>query len=519
VTTFSDSDALRALEVEIDDDANELAAKADKWLEEHAADADPVAVRRVELVLAAAATRRGLVEDGAAQMREIREWALDHGEPYLHARCERALAVLLRRAGEATASLEHAVASMNALPEDAHPEVRADHLIGLADALAQTGSIEESLAEYERALQIASASQSPWLYVLALNNRVYTLFESGRMAEAAAGADELLALTTGDGADLPLFLIDTVASVYSAVGRLEEAERLFGQADLSGDVAPEDVAETLLSLARVRRVRGDVAGAEQALGQVLATCAGATLGGVEVRALCEQAEVSAASGDFEAAFGQYKQFHERLLAQRVVEQEARARMMQAIFATSQARRESELFREMSYRDPLTMLRNRRYVDERLSELIDEQLRAGRQLAIAFVDLDFFKRINDTCSHETGDEVLRRVAAVLDGAANRVEGSFTARMGGEEFLVALPDHDAAAADRSLEQLRSAIERIEWDGLTHGLPVTVSIGCATAPADGTERLLLLGTADRRLYLAKDRGRNRVVTNDAVPMAGCG
>jgi diguanylate cyclase (GGDEF)-like protein len=227
-----------------------------------------------------------------------------------------------------------------------------------------------------------------------------------------------------------------------------------------------------------------------------------------MRALSERSELAAAAGDYRQAFELYKQFHERSVAHRVVEQEARARMMQAIFQTSQARAESEHFREMSYRDPLTKLRNRRYVDERLPKLIETQLAAERPLTVAFIDLDFFKSINDTCSHEVGDEVLRRVAAVLDGTAHGTEAAFAARMGGEEFLVAFPDVDVHEAGRRLESMRHIIETLQWDGLTRGLPVTVSIGAACAPQDGRERLLLLGAADRRLYRAKDAGRNRVV-----------
>ncbi len=507
----SEQEWLRALELGVNEKFDEVAATAQSWLEGHEAHADPVAVRRVELVQAAASTRLGLIEDGASRMREIRQWAEEHGERYVMARAERLLGVLLRRAGEASASLEHAVASVNLLPDDAHRAVEADHLIGLADALALSGLVDEALSEYERAEQIARAGGEAELYVLALNNHTYTLFEDGRLEQAAEGADELVETTLRLRADLPLHVLDTAATTYSAVGRLAEAERLFARVDLTDDVAPEDAAESLLTLARVRRQRGDLGGAQDALDQVVATCAGQSLGGIEVRALAERAELSAATGDHRAAFEQYKQFHEQLLAQRVVEQEARARMMQAIFQTSQARRESERFREMSYRDPLTKLRNRRYVDERLSELVDAEVAVGRPLSVAFIDLDHFKQINDTCSHEAGDEVLRRVAAVLDGAAHDVEDGFAARMGGEEFLLALPGHDSEAAAHRLEGVRAAVEHIAWDGLTQQLPVTVSIGCAVAPDDGTERLLLLGAADRRLYAAKDAGRNRVVSCD--------
>lgn len=499
---------LRELEISVAS-YDAVAGTAQEWLEQHAATAEPRLVRRVELVHASASTRRGLLEDGATRMREIRQWAVEHGEAYLQARAERVLGVLLRRAGEASASLEHAVAAVNVLPPDTHRTVLADHLVCLGDALALSGLVDEAVEEYRRAEQLARAHQHDELFLLVLNNRTYTLYEDGRLAEASQLADELVAATLRITGELPLHTLDTAASIYAADGRLQAAERLYAMVDLTDDVPPEDAAETLLSLARVRRQRGDLDGARETLARVGEVCAGQHLGAVEIRALSERAELSAASGDYREAFEQYKQYHERLLAQRVVEQEARARMMQAIFQTSQARAESERFREMSYRDPLTKLRNRRYVDEHLADLIDSQLADGRALSMAFIDLDLFKQINDTCSHEAGDEVLRRVAAVLDGATRHAPGGFAARMGGEEFLVALPGHDRASAQDRLEELRLAVAGIDWDGLTGGLPVTVSIGCATAPHDGAERLLLLGAADRRLYAAKDAGRNRVVS----------
>jgi diguanylate cyclase (GGDEF)-like protein len=454
-------------------------------------------------------------------MREIGQWAADRGERYLQARVERLMGVLLRRAGEATASLEHAVASLNLLPSDAHPCVLADHLIGLGDSLTMSGAVHEGLEQYGRAIRLARENDDSELYLLALNNRTYSQFEAGDLEEAAQGADELVRATVGAGVRLPLHSLDTVATAYSAVGRLAEAEELFALADFDGaDVIPEDRAETLLSLARVRRERGDLDGAEEALARVVSTCEGHDLGGVETRVLAERAELAASRGDYRSAFEHHKRYHERTLAHRAVEQEARARMMQAIFEASQARAESQRFREMSYRDPLTRLCNRRYVDEQLSDLLDRTVRSGRSVAVAFIDLDHFKAINDTCSHEVGDEVLRRVAAVLDRAAHEVPDAFAARMGGEEFLLALPGCDVEAAVEHLERLRAAVAAISWEGLTHSLPVTVSIGCAVAPLDGSERLLLLGAADRRLYAAKDAGRNRVVHPDPAPEAvSCG
>jgi len=131
--------------------------------------------------------------------------------------------------------------------------------------------------------------------------------------------------------------------------------------------------------------------------------------------------------------------------------------------------------------------------------------------VAFLDLDHFKRVNDTWSHDVGDRVLQAVARLVAHVVVDVEDGIAARMGGEEFLVALPGLEPAMVVRRLEQLRSALRDHPWAALAPGLEVTTSIGVATSLADATERLELLSTADRRLYDAKRAGRDRVVAHD--------
>jgi two-component system, cell cycle response regulator len=502
---------MQRLELRVNHRFVEVAEAATRWLAQAQPEADAVLVRRMQLVLAVADTRRGRIENGAAVMRQIRDWAIEHDEGYLQARAERALGVLLRRAGEGATCLEHAVSSVRLLPADVDPAVRADHLIGLADALALCGSSEESIRRYREAATLLVLHGDPRLTLMCLNNLAYTMYEAGRLDEAVELCEEMQELTRTHGLGLPLHVLDTVANVYVAVGRLEAAERLFTMVDPAEDTAPEDVAESLLTLSRVRRSRGDLDGAQEALDRCDRACADHGLGGVEARALGERAELQAARGAYRLAFEQYRQFHERLLTQHAVEREARARMMQAIFETAEARRESARFREMSYRDALTGLYNRRYVDEHLAGVLETARHTDEPLSVAFVDLDHFKRVNDTCSHEVGDEVLRRVAALLEQATGAIEGGVAARMGGEEFLLVLPRLGAAAAGTFLERLRSLVETVDWAGLTRSVPVTASVGCATSPVDGRERLILLARADRRLYAAKDAGRNRVVTAD--------
>ncbi|HEV7965050.1 MAG TPA: GGDEF domain-containing protein, partial [Actinoplanes sp.] len=174
------------------------------------------------------------------------------------------------------------------------------------------------------------------------------------------------------------------------------------------------------------------------------------------------------------------------------------------------RRISDHFREMAHRDALTGLYNRRFVDERLPALLGEALARGTPISVAIVDLDHFKRINDTLSHSTGDTVLQHIAQLLAEAAAGPD--LVARMGGEEFLLAFPGVDAVDAARRCERLRLAIRAHLWQPVTGTLPVTASIGVTTT-ADGVGTMsALLAQADRNLYTAKRGGRDQVVADTA-------
>lgn len=170
----------------------------------------------------------------------------------------------------------------------------------------------------------------------------------------------------------------------------------------------------------------------------------------------------------------------------------------------------ETLRTQSIRDPLTGLYNRRFAEDTLRR---ELLRAARQhgtLATLSMDLDHFKRINDTFGHDAGDRVLRDVGAVL---MDSTQGDDVAsRMGGEELLVVLPGVSAEEAWRKAEVLRARIAALDLvrDGVRIG-PVSVSIGIAMYPAHGTAVDALLRAGDTALYAAKRGGRNRVVWAD--------
>ena len=162
-------------------------------------------------------------------------------------------------------------------------------------------------------------------------------------------------------------------------------------------------------------------------------------------------------------------------------------------------------RERADRDVLTGLRNRRAFD---AAFLAERLRFeryGRPLAALLLDIDHFKHINDTFGHEAGDEVLRKLAAVLQSAVRDVD--IAARFGGEEFVVLLPETALAAAAEVAERVRAAVERSAFTAAGQSLQVRVSIGVAACPEQADSPQALLGSADGALYEAKRAGRNQV------------
>jgi diguanylate cyclase (GGDEF)-like protein len=164
-------------------------------------------------------------------------------------------------------------------------------------------------------------------------------------------------------------------------------------------------------------------------------------------------------------------------------------------------------------DPLTRLVNRRYLAEFLPRELIRTQRTGNSLAVLMIDLDHFKRINDTFGHDAGDLVLTHVARLLMA---HIRGSDIAcRYGGEEFVLVLPDTTLEGAHRRAEEIRAAVQGLNLRHQGKALdPVTVSIGLALYPEHAAGPDALIRIADEALYEAKAAGRNRVVMGRAAP-----
>jgi diguanylate cyclase (GGDEF)-like protein len=166
--------------------------------------------------------------------------------------------------------------------------------------------------------------------------------------------------------------------------------------------------------------------------------------------------------------------------------------------------------DSAVRDSLTRLYNRRYLDERLHAEVAYAIRHRASLSVILIDLDHFKRVNDTLGHLAGDAVLRLTAAMLVRMVRTED--LVARWGGEEFMVLARGAGLRNAHIFADRMRRAIEQMEipWQGATHHITVSMGVASVEGTPARMDPAALIAAADAALYEAKHAGRNRVVSS---------
>ncbi|MET8152695.1 diguanylate cyclase [Actinoplanes sp. NPDC049668] len=458
--------------------------------------------------------RTGDLAGAARRLPDIESWAVQHGDRCLQARTYLAWANVERLFGDMAKFLEYSLSAVELLDDSATPHMQVWYRCTLADALADNGYIDLARPRFQQAETLARELRQWEQLLMVLNNWACSEQEAGDLPQARAVARRMQEYSTAHGLDLNPGMLDTIGAIQIEYGEYAEAEQVMleciarfqaGELDHHGQLA-----EYLLNLARAQHGLGALDRAQVSLDAARELCIEGDLHAFLVRVHQAQAELHATRGDFAAAFAAQKvlfaaneDLHDR-------QQLTEALNRHAMFETAEALEEARQFREQARRDPLTGLRNRRYVDEKLPALIA----ADPDLSLAIFDIDHFKRINDALGHDGGDEVLAEVARLLDTHLAAVAPTgFAARLGGEEFLLVLPLTPVAAATATFDRIRRAISEHDWHDTTKGLRVTVSVGVAgvneTTPRSHTAAL---AAADRNLYAAKQAGRDRVVTEAA-------
>jgi len=170
-------------------------------------------------------------------------------------------------------------------------------------------------------------------------------------------------------------------------------------------------------------------------------------------------------------------------------------------------------REQAIRDPLTNLFNRRYLEETLERELARAAREDYSVCIIMIDLDHFKRVNDTYGHEAGDEVLKALATTLSEQCRR--GDFACRYGGEEFVIVMPNINMDTAYERAENIRQSLNSLRVPYGNYYLTTTISTGIACYPINGDTRESILRAADQAMYGAKEAGRDHILSYDEFQM----
>lgn len=451
---------------------------------------------------------------------------------------------ILSMLGRTEQALEESYNALRAAALAADPQSEAAALEALADVQWSMAQWDDAVASYGRMLELANACGDVELQMVAhgglggVNHHLAESAESAAQPDAAkrhyriAGA-EALAFMRCAGELGDLYSVRTAAQNHAIV-LLAQGDTAGARASLenlllqTGDREPSIKALTLKNLADVDFQEGCF-GAAIARGRE-ALAASEPLQQPHICMECCSALAAACEkvGDLASALAYHRRFHELYVHVASESSQARARAMAVMYDTDRAHavaaaqrvradrlesRHSSLAIEagnlarLSLEDPLTGIGNRRRFDQALQAESDS-IDPTRRCSLALIDIDHFKRVNDECSHLVGDAVLRRIGAIL--IANSRRDDVPARYGGEEFALILAGLDRGAALQVCERVRLAVQTEDWRALHPLLWVTVSVGLAHQPAasEVSDLQALLALADRRLYAAKEGGRNRVV-----------
>ncbi|MDH0868057.1 diguanylate cyclase [Mitsuaria sp. GD03876] len=379
----------------------------------------------------------------------------------------------------------------------AHAEALRDE-----DRAAAAHALGQAAPYAIRAAELVREEGNPFLIVVSLSNLVELQLGTGEIDEALQIADEYERLAQRHGyagmvlqarAQRGLLQLkrDDATGATDALPALETLQ------DLVKQQAPQQLPVRLrrqltLAIYRGYKLRGDAARALAAHEQLSAL---ERQGARNAMAL--QTEAMLIRQEFEQA--QARAEHAMQDARRERERADLAEQEQ-----QRLRRQAAELGRMAHEDALTGLNNRRHAEFALPLLLERARQERKPIALGMLDVDHFKQVNDAFGHGVGDQALQKVAQVLRRQLRSAD--LLARVGGEEFMLVFVGVDPSRAQDICERLRGAIANHGWGELAQGLRVTVSIGlCAGEPPEKAS--VLVETADRALYAAKDAGRNRV------------
>lgn len=458
----------------------------------------------------------GEASTGLAAAVAARRLAEELGVPDRQAAAQSLTAWLLLEVGLTDEAYLEADAAVALAESDGEPLTLAHALNGKGMALLYSQHPDLAEHHFRWAVKVAAEIGDESSLSLFLSNLAYALADLADERDRAGDGDSaaahrqlavdlgIAAIETarrcGDGWMLRLALTNT-AEYLGLQGHLAMARTLLAQWPATpGTPGVRETVHHLYTDGELRMRDGDLDGARQACSEAFELAEATGHADHQMNSLRRLAEIAERAGDMTTALHNFKRYHDSYRRNEGEQARRRAQAAEIHFESQRHRAEAERLAAEVLLDPLTGIANRRAFEQQLQAV------AADPHSIAIVDIDHFKAINDSHSHLLGDDVLRQVSRLLDAAP----ATLAARLGGEEFaLLFAGDH---RDDRAVcEAVRRGIEDYDWSRLAPQLAVTVSIGLAAATPGEPEAVL--ARADRRLYIAKSAGRNRVVADESV------
>src|SRR5579859_23996 len=407
------------------------------------------------------------------------------------------------------ASMDYYLNALKLVQGENHPELEISLINGLG--LVQYGleNYTESLGYFKTCLEKASADDLTGR-ADANNNIAYVLHMLGRDLEALEYGLAALFLFEQLGTSVgKLETLQSLGAIQLALGNYDQAMAYLEQGLALARQNNSQILEIsyVIEISRIHQVRGQLDTAEGEITLALQT-AERINSLTNISLLHERlVEIYKAHGDYAAALVHFEAFHATYRKIFNDRSDRRIKNLEITHQVEISRQQADLYRELASTDYLTHLVNRRrFLEIAETEFQRVKIEPG-PLAIILLDVDHFKRVNDTYGHQAGDDVLASVGTRIKKSLR--QGDVAARYGGEEFVVLVIGSAADQCLRIAERIRQAVSQqpVQLDALT--IQVTISLGLACLnPELGLPLDDLIACADRALYQAKQRGRNRVV-----------
>jgi diguanylate cyclase (GGDEF)-like protein len=434
------------------------------------------------------------------------------GDNYLIGSIQSILGRICWHIEDFAASMDYYQHGLKMVQGENHPDLEVSLINGLG--LVQYGleNYAESLGYFKTCLERARADDLTGR-ADANNNIAYVLHVLGRDPEALEYGLAALLLFNQLGTSVgKLETLQSLGAIQLALGNYDQAMTFLEEGLALARQSNSQILEIsyVLEISRIHQARGQLDQAEQEILLALSTAEGIS-SLTNISLLHERlVEIYKEKQDYAAALEHFEAYHATYRKIFNDKSDRRVKNLEITHQVEISRRQADLYRELASTDYLTRLVNRRRFLE-LAEMEFQRVKIDKgPLAIILLDVDHFKNVNDQYGHQAGDEVLSAVGSQIKKSLR--QGDVAGRYGGEEFVVLVVGSSSDQCLHIAERIRRAVAQhpIQLDQVT--IQVTISLGLACL---NPERVLpldeMIGCADQAMYLAKQRGRNRVVVWD--------